>query len=296
MSDQLSSDNGENGFEKVEDVPISTSNIPIPTGTDTPGPDMEMEPAAPAPAPAPAAEKITAAADSTCASSSLCAAGEMPAFNCCLCTHLKNVDPRVKDLVLWKDYRMTTPVVVTGVLLLFSLECCSLIAVVGYVGISCLLVVGAYRLYRQLFGMIHANQASAAASAQPTQARYDADPLKECVENCMKEISEERAHKIVSEMLPHVNKLISELKRVVLLEDLVLTFKYAVICWLLTYLGSWFNVLTLILINFLLVFTVPIFYIKYKEQIDAVMKIAKEYMNEAIEKVKAKLPLKQKSQ
>lgn len=47
----------------------------------------------------------------------------------------------------------------------------------------------------------------------------------------------------------HVNAAIAELRRLFLVEDLVDTLKFALLLWVLTYLGSWFNGITLAVIG-----------------------------------------------
>lgn len=47
----------------------------------------------------------------------------------------------------------------------------------------------------------------------------------------------------------HLNAAIVELRRLFLVEDLVDSAKFGVLLWVLTYLGSWFNGMTLIIIG-----------------------------------------------
>merc|ERR1711884_617327 len=60
----------------------------------------------------------------------------------------------------------------------------------------------------------------------------------------------------ISNMSPCVagslNKFTTELRRLFLVEDMVDTIKFGLSLWLLTYIGSWFNMLTLIILVVLL--------------------------------------------
>lgn len=47
----------------------------------------------------------------------------------------------------------------------------------------------------------------------------------------------------------HINAAVTELRRLFLVEDLVDSIKFGVLLWCLTYLGSWFNGMTLIIIG-----------------------------------------------
>merc|ERR1711935_377692 len=67
------------------------------------------------------------------------------------------------------------------------------------------------------------------------------------------------------------NTLVSELRRLFLVESMVDTIKFGLSLWLLTYLGSWFNFLTLIILAWLGLFTVPKLYINNQAQVDEVL-------------------------
>jgi hypothetical protein len=56
--------------------------------------------------------------------------------------------------------------------------------------------------------------------------------------------------KEVSEVaVAHINAAVVELRRLFLVEDLVDSIKFGVLLWTLTYLGAWFNGMTLIIIG-----------------------------------------------
>lgn len=52
----------------------------------------------------------------------------------------------------------------------------------------------------------------------------------------------------------HVNAAVAELRRLFLVEDFLDTAKFGVLLWVLTYLGSWFNGITLAVIGMHFVF------------------------------------------
>ena len=47
----------------------------------------------------------------------------------------------------------------------------------------------------------------------------------------------------------HVNGFVAELRRLFLVEDLVDSIKFGVILWVLTYIGGWFNGMTLVILG-----------------------------------------------
>lgn len=59
----------------------------------------------------------------------------------------------------------------------------------------------------------------------------------------------EKVHAVADVAVANANAAVSELRRLFLVEDLVDTLKFGVGLWCLTYLGSWFNGMTLVIIG-----------------------------------------------
>lgn len=62
-------------------------------------------------------------------------------------------------------------------------------------------------------------------------------------------VSQEKAQQVATVAVTHLNAAVSELRRLFLVEDLVDSTKFIVLLWCLTYLGAWFNGMTLIIIG-----------------------------------------------
>lgn len=62
-------------------------------------------------------------------------------------------------------------------------------------------------------------------------------------------LPKEKVHEIVDNVLIHINACIAELRRLFLVENLIDSIKYGVVLWILTYVGAWFNGLTLVIIG-----------------------------------------------
>lgn len=56
-------------------------------------------------------------------------------------------------------------------------------------------------------------------------------------------------HGVADVAVAHANAAVSELRRLFLVEDFVDSLKFGVLLWCLTYVGSWFNGMTLIIIG-----------------------------------------------
>lgn len=59
----------------------------------------------------------------------------------------------------------------------------------------------------------------------------------------------EKVHEFADVAVAHVNAAMSELRRLFLVEDFVDSLKFGVLLWCLSYVGSWFNGMTLIIIG-----------------------------------------------
>lgn len=62
-------------------------------------------------------------------------------------------------------------------------------------------------------------------------------------------LPQDKVQEVCSVATAHLNAAIVELRRLFLVEDLVDSAKFGVLLWVLTYLGSWFNGMTLIIIG-----------------------------------------------
>lgn len=62
-------------------------------------------------------------------------------------------------------------------------------------------------------------------------------------------LPQEKVEKAAVVSTAHINAVLSELRRLFLVEDFVETAKFALALWVLTYLGSWFNGITIAVIG-----------------------------------------------
>jgi hypothetical protein len=68
------------------------------------------------------------------------------------------------------------------------------------------------------------------------------------------------------------------------------SIKFGLSLWVLTYLGSWFNAMTLIIMSWVSLFSIPKIYLNNKAQIDPVLDQVKAKIDEVSEKVFAMIP------
>lgn len=62
-------------------------------------------------------------------------------------------------------------------------------------------------------------------------------------------VSADKVHQFADVAVVHLNATVSELRRLFLIEDFVDSIKFATVLWSFTYVGYWFNGMTLIIIG-----------------------------------------------
>ncbi|CAB3376405.1 Hypothetical predicted protein [Cloeon dipterum] len=187
--------------------------------------------------------------------------------------------PAVGQLVYWRDPKKSGLVFGGVLLVLLSLSAFSLISVVAYVSLIALGGSIVFRIYKSVL--------------QAVQKTDDGHPFKALLETDIT-LTEEKVQEVASVAVSHINCTVTELRRLFLVEDLVDSIKFGVLLWVLTYVGAWFNGMTLIILGFIGAFTLPKVYENNQAQIDQYLDIARSKMAEVSNKVKAAIPLGKK--
>lgn len=189
------------------------------------------------------------------------------------------LNPEVAALIYWRDPQKSGIAfgVILGVLL--SLAYFSLISVLAYLSLLVLTGTVAFRIYKTVL--------------QAVQKTSDGHPFKDILELELT-MPAEKVHEVADVAVAHANAAISELRRLFLVEDFVDSLKFGVLLWCLTYVGSWFNGMTLIIIGVVALFTLPKVYETNKAQIDQNLALVQSKINELTAKVKVAIPLGKK--
>jgi len=188
-------------------------------------------------------------------------------------------EQNLESLIYWRNVKKSAPVFVGFLLILLALTYLSVISVVAYVSLFILAGTIAFRIYKNI--------------VQAIQKTEDGHPFREYLEVDVC-ISPEKAHELSQIAVAHLNAAIIELKRLFLVEDLIDSIKFGVLLWVLTYLGSWFNGMTLIIIAWVTLFTLPKVYEANQVQIDANLETVRKKISEISTKVKAAIPIGKK--
>jgi len=222
----------------------------------------------PAPAPVKKAEK-PAAPSAPSASSTCCSAGAW----------LKSIDPRVLDLIYWRDVKKSGVVFGSMMVLLLSLAMFSVLSVVAYLSLALLTITICFRTYKSILGAVQKS-----GDGHPFQQHLDCDLA----------LPAEKVHELADVVMAHLSSTMKEVRRLFLVEDVVDSLKFGLLLWVLTYIGAWFNGMTLIILGVIGVFTLPKVYETYKVQIDQYVDLVKTNVGNVVSQIKEKIPFPKK--
>jgi len=167
----------------------------------------------------------------------------------------QNLHPQVVRLIYWVELQRTTGVFGGVLLLLISLRFYSLIGVVMTFALSLLVVAFLYRI-----GM------TIVKAVQKTSAEH---PFKHLLEENI-EISEETMQKWTSQARIFINEGIRQTQCLFLVKDTVASLKAMILFWLISYIASCVNFLTICILGTILLFTVPKLYEEKQAEIDQI--------------------------
>uniref|UniRef100_A0A1B6M6H3 Reticulon-like protein n=1 Tax=Graphocephala atropunctata TaxID=36148 RepID=A0A1B6M6H3_9HEMI len=185
----------------------------------------------------------------------------------------------VEALVYWRDPKKSGVVFGSIMAILLSLCYMSLISVVAYSSLLALAGTICFRIYKNIL--------------QAVQKTSEGHPFKEFLELELS-LPQDKMREIVDTAVVHINAAIVELRRLFLVEDLVDSIKFGVCLWCLTYVGAIFNGMTLVILAFVALFTVPKIYENNKASIDTYIDMGRSKVAEITSKVKAAVPIGKK--
>ncbi|TRZ00336.1 hypothetical protein DNTS_015845 [Danionella cerebrum] len=182
---------------------------------------------------------------------------------------------QVVDLLHWRDLKQSGLVFGSVLLLLFSLTQFSVVSVIAYLALAVLSATISFRIYKSVL--------------QAVQKTDEGHPFKAYLEVEVA-LSTDQISKYVEKTQLYINSTVKELRRLFLVQDLVDSIKFAVLMWLLTYVGALFNGLTLMILAVISMFSMPVVYEKYQTQIDQYLGLVRTQVNSIMGKIREKVP------
>jgi len=195
-----------------------------------------------------------------------------------MCTVIENIKKFImgfESTYQWEDPIYTGVVFGTVMATLISICYYSLISVMAYTSLFILMVVAGLKLYTYVMVTFLKKE-----TANPI-AKYTGMDVT---------IAPEKVNEVANKATDKLNCAILELRRLFLVENMMDSIKFGLSLWVLTYIGSWFNAMTLIIMSWIALFTVPKIYVNNKAQIDPVLDQIKGKLDEVSGKVFAMIP------
>ncbi|XP_043111077.1 reticulon-4b isoform X2 [Puntigrus tetrazona] len=181
----------------------------------------------------------------------------------------------VLELLYWRDVKASGLVFGSSLFLLLSLLSCSIISVLSYSTLALLSVTISFRTYR---GVLQAVQKS--DEGHPFKPYLDQDVA----------LSKDVVQRHSDVVLSWINGALKELRRLFLVEDLIDSLKFAAFLWVLTYVGAWFNGLTLLILGLIGAFSGPIVYERHQAPIDQLVFTLRSQVKDVFSQIQAKVP------
>ncbi|KAG7277325.1 hypothetical protein CRUP_005859 [Coryphaenoides rupestris] len=182
-------------------------------------------------------------------------------------TFLQNFDKqKAIDLLYWRNIKQSGAVFSSVLLLLFSLTQFSVVSVGAYLALAALSATISFRIYKSVL--------------QAVQKTDEGHPFKSFLEVEIA-LSQDQIGKYADKIMLYSNTCMKELRRL---------FLFAVLMWLLTYVGALFNGLTLLILVVISMFTMPVVYEKHQAQIDQYVGLIRTQVNSVVGKIQAKIP------
>ncbi|TRY88916.1 hypothetical protein DNTS_027659 [Danionella cerebrum] len=184
--------------------------------------------------------------------------------------------PSVMDLLLWKDVHSSSLVLLVLLLLLVSLCVFSIISVISNTALALLSLSITLRVYRGVTNALSKSRDTTHPFSVYLQMEVFVSPAE--------------VEKHSERILNVINRAITELRRLFLVEDLIDSLKCVVLLWFLTRIGSWFNGLTLIILALLGAFSLPITYHNHQAQVDQLVFSLHREIQDVLSRIQEKIP------
>jgi hypothetical protein len=188
-------------------------------------------------------------------------------------------DGPVGELVYWRDPKKSGIAFGAVFIVLIALTFLSLISVVAYTSLAVLTGTFGFRIYK--------------AVLQAIQKTNEGHPFKDLLDLDIT-FTAEKAQELSNAIVNYGNTAIVQLRRLFLVEDFVDSAKFAAFLYFLTYIGGWFNGLTLIILGLIAMFSLPKVYETNKVVIDQYLDLVWGKIAEINAKVTAAVPFLKK--
>lgn len=179
------------------------------------------------------------------------------------------------SLVYWDNPRDTGIAFGSVLVCLLAVRYISLISVVGNLALALVTATMSFRIYKSVLAAV--NKSS------------EGHPFKQYLELDVN-LPSDKVAQVTDSLLTSVNNILTRLKTIFLVEDVIESIKFAVAMYLLTYVGALVNGLSLIIITWISIFAIPRVYKDNQKQIDEALLPLQTKLSDLQAKIKAVIP------
>jgi len=176
-----------------------------------------------------------------------------------------------ESLLYWESPAHSAIAFGSVMVFFLSIKYVSFLSVCGNLALALLTATMAFRIYKSVLAAINKG-----GEGHPFRAYLDMDVT----------LPEEKVRDASSDFLRGVNRAVLKLRALLLIEDFMESLKFAAAMYLLTYVGRWMNGLTLLMLLWVVAFTVPRVYRDNQKQIDDALAPLKAKLSEVMDKAK----------
>jgi ABC-type multidrug transport system fused ATPase/permease subunit len=181
----------------------------------------------------------------------------------------------LNSLIYWENPRDSGIAFGSVLVCLLAVRYISLISVMGNLALALVTATMSFRIYKSVLAAV--NKTS------------EGHPYKQYLEYDVN-LPSDKVAEMTDSLLTRLNNTLTRLKTVFLVEDIIESIKFAVVMYFLTYIGALVNGLTLVILVWVSLFSIPRVYRDNQKQIDEAILPLKTKLSDLQSKVKSALP------
>ncbi|XP_031565481.1 reticulon-1-A-like [Actinia tenebrosa] len=181
-----------------------------------------------------------------------------------------------RDIILWRDIKVTTIVFVSGFIFLVCLTQFSLLTVLST---SSMVILVPMLVLRLLF--------TARSAFWKTEFKH---PFHSYLDKDIN-VSKDNATRFGEKAAEYVANLAENIRSLLLVEDLADSVKLLMLLYILSYVAQWFSGVTLTFVAFIGLFTIPKIYDMYKVEINKALEKIQKAIDDLLDKINAAVPV-----
>merc|ERR1712053_21762 len=182
---------------------------------------------------------------------------------------------QLSSLLYWDNPRDSGIICGSVLVCLLAVRYISLISVIGNLSLALVTATMSFRIYKSVLAAVNKTQ-----EGHPFKQFLDIDVT----------LPADKVTEITDGLFNKLNSVLSKLKSVLLVENVLESLKFAVAMYLLTYIGAIMNGLTIITLAWIGAFSLPRVYRDNQKQIDDAINPLKEKFDDLQAKLQSALP------